>query len=78
MPIKKNSFDHGDIIRLIDMLSFNYIDYNELKLDKENNFQMNVTENNAVDIVEFFAGEDYLVSTCSLKPKKENHIKKMG
>ena len=60
------------------MLSFNYIDYNELKLDKENNFQMNVTENNAVDIVEFFAGEDYLVSTCSLKPKKENDIKKMG
>ena len=57
------------------MPSLNYIYYNELKLDKENNFQMNTTENNAVDNVEFIAGEEHRLSTCSLQPKKENDIK---
>ena len=58
------------------MSSLNYICYNELKLEKENNFQIiNITENNAVDGVEFIAGEEYLLLTCSLKPIKENDIK---
>ena len=57
------------------MSSLNYICYNELKLEKENNFQINITENNAVDSVEFIAGEEYLLLTCSLKPIKENDIK---
>ena len=48
------------------MPSLNYIYYNELKLDKENNFQMNTTENNAVNNVEFIAGEEHRLSTCSL------------
>ena len=37
---------------------------------------MKTTENHAVDPNKFTAGEEYLLSTCRLRPKKEENIKK--
>ena len=53
----------------------NYVYYNELSLDDENNFTMNITENNAIHSNKFTTGEKHLLSTWRLKPKKEAHIK---
>ena len=58
------------------MSSLNYIYYNELSLDDENNFIINITESNEVDNNKFIAGEEYLLSMCRLKPKKEDYISK--
>ena len=55
--------------------SLNYIYYNELPLDDEDNFTINIAEKNAVDSIKFTAGKKYLLCMCRLNQKKEDDTK---
>ena len=42
----------------------------EISLDNENNFLINITENKAVGSNKLFGWEEYMLSTCIVKPKQ--------
>ena len=46
-----------------------FIYYKELNLDNENNYTVNIAENNAVESQKYIGGDEYLISGLDLKPK---------
>ena len=46
-----------------------FLYYKELNLHDENNFTMNIAENNAFESQNFIGGDEYLISGLDLKSK---------